>query len=124
MDVANILSNAWQYKDINGSDLHTDPATNEKMAMNRVAALARPLEDAGTQALNVQSEIGTRQVLLNDQSTRIDQNNLSLKNALGKTEDADMDETATEILKTQTALQALRSSASRIISQSLLDFLK
>jgi hypothetical protein len=35
-----------------------------------------------------------------------------------------MEATITEILKTETALQALRESASGILSQSLLDFLK
>jgi flagellin-like hook-associated protein FlgL len=124
IDLANILSSAWQYKDINGSDLNADPEISEKMAMNRIAALAKPLDDARTQALSVQAEIGTRQSLIDDQSKRLSNNNLSLQNALSKTEDADMDQTATELLKMQTALEAMRTSAAKILSQSLLDFLK
>ncbi len=124
IDLANILSSAWQYKDINGSDLNADPALSEKMSMNRIAALAKPLDDAKTQALNVQTEIGTRQVQINDQSNRLDNDSLNLQNALSKTEDADMDETGVELIKMQTALQAMRSSAAQILSQSLLDFLK
>jgi flagellar hook-associated protein 3 FlgL len=124
LDLANILSSACQYKDVNGSDLNADPALSEKMAMNRIAALAKPLNDAKTQALNVQTEIGTRQVQINDQSNRLDNDSLNLQNALSKTEDADMDETGVELIKMQTALQAMRSSAAQILSQSLLDFLK
>jgi flagellin-like hook-associated protein FlgL len=94
------------------------------MAMHRLLALSIPLDAARNQVLQAQAEIGTRQVHLDDQKTRLDNTTLNLKNALTKTEDADMDETITEILKTETALQALREAASRILSQSLLDFLK
>lgn len=124
IDMANVLSYAWQCKDINGSELNADPALSQKMAENRIAALAKPLDDAGTQALGVQAEIGARQARINDQSERLGRDTLSLQNALSDIEDADMDETATEILKIQTALEAMRASASRVVSQSLLDFLR
>ncbi len=124
MDIANIASCAWQYKNIDGSDLNSDPAISKEMATHRLMALSIPLDAARNQILNVQAEIGTRQVALNDQKTRFDTSTLNLQNALSKTEDADMDQTATEILKTQTALQALRASASKVLSESLLDFLK
>ncbi len=124
MDMANVLSYAWQYKSIDGSDLNADPDVSAEMAMHRIATLSKPLNDARVQSLSIQSEIGTRQVLINDQSTRLDNSKLNLQDALSKTEDADMDQVASEIIKTQTALQALMASASKIISQSLLDFLK
>jgi flagellar hook-associated protein 3 FlgL len=124
MDVANALSFAWEHKDTDGSDLNSDPAIREEMAMHRLLALSIPLDAARNQVLQAQAEIGTRQVHLDDQKTRLDDTTLNLKNALSATEDADMDETITEILKTETALQALREAASRILSQSLLDFLK
>jgi flagellar hook-associated protein 3 FlgL len=124
MDVANALSFAWEHKGTDGSDLNSDPAIREEMAMHRLLALSIPLDAARNQVLQAQAEIGTRQVHLDDQKTRLDNTTLNLKNALTKTEDADMDETITEILKTETALQALREAASRILSQSLLDFLK
>jgi len=124
MDMANILSFAFEYKDVDGSDLNADPDIQEEMALHRMAALSLPLDDARNQGLNVQAEIGTRQVHLNDQKTRLESSALNLTNALSKTEDADMEETITEILKTETALDALRESASRILSQSLMDFLK
>ncbi len=124
MDIANIMSYAWQYNDINGSSLNSDPEIAEKMALHRIAALAKPIDDARVQTLGIQSEIGTRQIVLNDQSKRLSSSTIVMQNALTKIEDADMTETATELLKTQTALEALRASASKIISQSLLDFLK
>jgi len=124
MDMANVLSFAFEYKDIDGSDLNADPDVQEKIALHRIAALSLPLDDGQNQVLNVQAEIGTRQVRLNDQKTRLDSSALNLTNALSETEDADMDKTITEILKTQTALDALREAASRIISESLIDFLK
>jgi flagellar hook-associated protein 3 FlgL len=124
MDMANVLSFAFEYKNVDGSDLNADPDIQEEMALHRIAALSIPFDDASNQVLNVRAEIGTRQVYLNDQKTRIDSSVLNLTNALSETEDADMDKTATEILKTQTALDALRQSASRIISQSLIDFLQ
>jgi flagellar hook-associated protein 3 FlgL len=124
MDMANVLSFAFEYKSVDGSDLNADPAVQEQMALHRIAALSLPFDDAQNQVLNVQAEIGTREVRLNDQKTRLDSSALNLTNALSKTEDADMDKTATEILKTQTALDALRQSAARILSQSLMDFLK
>ncbi len=124
MDLANIMSFAWEYKNIDGSDLNIDPDVNKEMAMHRLSALSKPLDDAHTRILNVQAEIGTRQVFLDSQSTKLEQNNVDLKNSLSKTEDADMDDTIIELLKVQTALQAMRESASRILSQSLLDSLK
>ena len=124
MDMANILSYAWQYKNTDGSDLNADPDVSAEMAMHRIAVLSKPLNDARVQSLTTQSEIGTRQVLLNDQATRLGSSKVNLQDALSKTEDADINQTAAEIIKTQTALQALMSSASKIMSQSLLDFLK
>ena len=124
MDITNIASFAWEYKDIDGSDLNSDPVLCEEMAMHRLFALSTPLDDARNQVLSIQAEIGTRQVHLNDQGERHDNSTLDLKNALSKTEDADADETITEILKTETALEALREATSRVLSQSLIDFLK
>jgi flagellar hook-associated protein 3 FlgL len=124
MDMANILSSAWEYKGVDGSDLNADPTISEAMAMHRLMALSIPLDAARNQVLNVQAEIGTRQVALNDQKTRLDTYTLNLQNSLSETEDADVDQTITEILKTQAALQALMEATSKILSQSLLDFLK
>ncbi|MEM5793593.1 MAG: flagellar biosynthesis protein FlgL, partial [Candidatus Aenigmatarchaeota archaeon] len=48
----------------------------------------------------------------------------NLKNNLSKTEDADLTEVAVEIKKAETGLEAMRLASSKILSVSLLDFLK
>ncbi|MBI4764768.1 MAG: flagellar hook-associated protein FlgL [Deltaproteobacteria bacterium] len=117
MDVANLMSQAWQYQDVDGSVL------SESKSMNRLQALSHPLDKAGKQLLSVQAESGIRQVHLKDQESRLKSGTLSLQNALTQTEDADMNETAIEITKITTTLEALRMSASNILAQSLFDFL-
>jgi flagellar hook-associated protein 3 FlgL len=117
MDMADLLSKAWQYQDADGS------AMSESKSLNRIQALAIPLDKAVKQVLSVQAELGIRQVHLKDQESRLKSGTLSLQNALSQTEDADMNETAIEISKITTTLEALRMSASKILSQSLFDFL-
>lgn len=89
----------------------------------RVEALLKPLADATNHILNVQSELGMRERIMEDQRNRLSLNNLSLKNTLALTEDADITETIIEINKTDVALQALRTSSKQVLSQSLMDFL-
>ena len=117
MDMANLMSQAWQYQDVDGS------ALSESKSMNRIQALSIPLDKAEKQVLSVQAELGIRQVHLRDQGSRLKSGTLSLQNTLTQTEEADMNETAIEITKITTTLEALRMSASKILSQSLFDFL-
>ena len=124
MDMANIMSAAWQYKNIDGADLNADPTLNETIAMHRIKALSVPFDDANKQVLTIQAEVGTRQSEFKDQTTKLDNSTLTLQNALAKTEDADMTETIVDIQQAQTALEALRSSSATLLSQSLFDFLK
>jgi len=118
MDMANIMSAAWQYKNIDGT------ALNETLAMHRIKALSVPFDDANKQVLTIQAEVGTRQSEFKDQTTKLDNSTLTLQNALAKTEDADMTETIVDIQQAQTALEALRASSATLLSQSLFDFLK
>ena len=119
MDMANILNHAWQYEDIDG----TTSLTQSK-SVNRIEALAIPLEKAAEQVLAVRGELGTRQVHLNDQKTRLEVDTVNQKNNLTETEEASMDETIIELQTIMTNLNALRSASSRILSQSLFDFLR
>ena len=64
--MANILSHAWQYQDVDGS------ALSESKSMNRIQALSIPLEKAEKQVLTVQAELGIRQVHLTDQKSRLE----------------------------------------------------
>ena len=117
MDMANILSHAWQYQNLDGSGL------SESKSMNRLAALALPLKKAQNQVLTVQGQVGIRQINLNDQETRLEANTVNLQNAQSRTEDANMDETIIDLQKISTALEALRLSSIKILSKSLFDFL-
>jgi flagellar hook-associated protein 3 FlgL len=117
MDMANLMSHAWKYQDVDGS------ALSESKSLNRIQALSIPLDKAEKQVLSVQAELGIRQVHLEDQKSRLKSGTLSLQNTLTQTEEADMNETAIEITKITTTLEALRTSASKILSQSLFDFL-
>jgi flagellar hook-associated protein 3 FlgL len=90
----------------------------------RITALEQPFTDAGTHILSVQAENGVRENAIDDQNTRLTAFNLSLQNSLSAAEDADLTETITELNKTNVALQALQQASARILSQSLLDFLK
>jgi len=89
-----------------------------------IQASLTPLDNALGQVLNVRTDIGARLNYLDDQKNRIDDNNFALKTVLSITEDADLAKTASELLKTEATLEALRQSASRVISQSLMDFLR
>ncbi len=118
MDMANLLSHAWMYQDIDGS------AISEAKAMHRIEALSSLIDDARTQVLEIQSEMATREVFLNQETGRIKDFLNNLKNNLSKTEDADLTEVAVEIKKAETGLEALRIASTKILSGSLLDFLK
>jgi flagellar hook-associated protein 3 FlgL len=117
MDMANILSSAWQYQKTDGTSL------SQSQAIRRIQSLSIPLEKATKQVLTVQAEMSTWQVHLTDQKSRLEASTVNLKNILTETEDADMTETALELQKLTTSLEALRISSSKILSQSLFDFL-
>jgi flagellar hook-associated protein 3 FlgL len=90
----------------------------------RINALLDPFQTAIDHTLDVQGDLGARMNRLDSQGKRIDAVNLNLNASLSDTEDADMARTAAEIKKTEAALEALRVSSSRVLSQSLLDFLQ
>lgn len=124
MDLANVLSFAWVSKDVNGSDLDPNPSISDQKAAHRIQVLASLIDDARNQVLFVQSEMGTRSVFMNDQNNRHNSSIKSLQDALSKTEDADLTETAVDIKKAETAIEALRLASTKIMSESLLDFIK
>jgi len=110
------FSNAIQMTDT----LSTAISANNSL---RIEALADPFNKMSTRVLTTQSEVGARLSGLNDQTDRHTANTLNLKNSLSAVEDADPLETAVELKKLEVSLQALRESASKILSQSLMDFL-
>lgn len=82
------------------------------------------LDNAINQVVDVTTDIGARLNRLDDQLSRLDDSTISFKSLLSETEDIDLTEVVSEIAKTQTALESLRASSARILSQSLMDFLK
>ena len=99
-----------------------DALNNENM--DRIEALLTPLDDAMNQVINVRTEVGTRLNFLSGERGNNEDDTLSLKTSLSKIEDTNIVETISELAKTDAALQSLRNTTSRIINNSLFDYLK
>lgn len=89
-----------------------------------IQASLTPLDGSIDQVLNVRADLGARLNYLDGQSNRLEDSNFALKGILSNVEDTDIAEALGELSKTEAALQSLRDSSARIISQSLLDFLR
>lgn len=107
MDMANVISSA-----IGSNDT------------SRVEAMAEPLSKMQDQVNALQADVGIRINALTDQTSQLTQNTTTLENNLSTVQDADMNQVALQLTQTNTALQALYSTASKILPQSLFDFLK
>lgn len=90
----------------------------------RIAALADPFSKAQAQMQTSITDVGLRITTATNQSTWLSQNTTSLQSALIPIEDADTMEVVAQLKQMETSLAATRDAASRILSQSLLDFLK
>jgi flagellin-like hook-associated protein FlgL len=117
MEMADLLSHAWQYQDVDGTSL------GSAESLRRIRALALPLEKAEKQVTMVRAELATRHIHLENQETGLKAGSESFKDALSKIEDADMAETIVALQQVAVTLEALRMSSSKILSQSLFDFL-
>lgn len=124
MDIANIISYAFNNQGVDGNPINADATANAQMAKNRIEALSGPVSTVRTQALSVQALVGTRRNQLEDQNIRLEANTLNAQNSLGQTEDADMNQTVIAMQKISTTLNALRSTAAKILPESLFNFLK
>ncbi|MBI5575325.1 MAG: flagellar hook-associated protein FlgL [Deltaproteobacteria bacterium] len=89
----------------------------------RISAILKTLDDAAGQVTDVRADLGARLNRLDDQGDRLDDAKLAAQIALSGVEDVDLSSAASEIVKTDATLQALRASAGKILSRSLLDFL-
>jgi len=90
----------------------------------RVQALADPFQKMIQQLNVVSTDVSSRVSNFNTRSTLLDQNTNNLQSALSSIQDADPIQTAAQLKQTEVTLQALRDSASRVLSQTLFDFLK
>jgi len=90
----------------------------------RVEALEEPFQKYQDQLLIAQTDIGNRLSSLSNVSSLLTNNTTLASDAKSVIEDADPVETAAKLKQTEVTLQALRESASRVLSQSLFDFLR
>ncbi|MBI4849272.1 MAG: flagellar hook-associated protein FlgL [Nitrospirae bacterium] len=104
---------------------------NDKMDQDPLNPLDPPgirqalsaLENAIDQITQVRADVGAKMKRLEDLQSSLDDRNLTYNTLLSNTQDTDIAETVTEITKIQVALESLRASGAKVISQSLLDFL-
>ncbi|MBI4682652.1 MAG: flagellar hook-associated protein FlgL [Nitrospirae bacterium] len=82
------------------------------------------IDNAIDQIANARADIGARQNHLDNSRSNLESRDTTLKTFLSEIEDTDIADTVTEISKTELALQSLRQSGAKILSQSLLDFLQ
>ncbi len=81
------------------------------------------IENALDQALNVRTDIGARLNYLENHKRSLEDRDFALTTFMSSIEDTDIAETVSELAKTEVALEALRQSGARSLSQSLMDFL-
>jgi flagellar hook-associated protein 3 FlgL len=87
-------------------------------------ALFEIVSFAKNQVIVSQTEVGAKLSRLERQYEKLDESDLIYKKLLSDVQDADIAQVASEIANIQASLEALRLSASKIFSQSLLDFLR
>jgi flagellar hook-associated protein 3 FlgL len=90
----------------------------------RSEALLKPFDNVLQQVTNVQADAGAWMSHLNDQNAILKNSTVSLQNTLSTIEDDNTVETATMLKKVQTSITALQETAAKVLSQSLLDFLR
>ncbi len=91
---------------------------------DRLKALVRTIDYAIDQTTDARAEVGARMNLISNEQEHTLNTVVSLKQFLSEIQDADITEVVSNMAKYQTALEALRSSGARIMTQSLLDFLR
>ena len=111
------FDNAMQVTDLLSQALVNNDTT-------RISALMKPLDDAMGHVNDVRADLGARLNRLDDQGKRLEETKFATQTALSGVEDADIASTVSDIAKANAALQALQASSAKILSQSLLDFLK
>jgi len=101
-------------------DTSSDPVT----IRDTISAFLTQLDNAIDQISNVRANVGAKIKRLEDQQSSLDDRNLSYNTLLSNAQDTDIADTVSEIAKIQVALESLRASGSKVISQSLLDYLR
>ncbi|MBA4373174.1 MAG: flagellar hook-associated protein 3 [Thermodesulfovibrio sp.] len=124
MEMANILSFAWKGQNVDGTALGPDAATSETMGLHRVQALAPIFSNVSAHMQQIVTDLSLRKVKLDDEVKRLTSVDINFRTALSKVEDADINQVAVDIKTAQVALDAIRTTAAKILSQSIFDFLR
>jgi flagellar hook-associated protein 3 FlgL len=104
--------------------LYTDLTNADQTVAQAGAQAALTTIDASiNQIANIRAELGARLNYIDDRKNNLADRNFTLQTLLSEAEDTDIAETASEFAKTEVALQSLRQSGAKILSQSLLDFI-
>lgn len=111
------FSNVIQMTDILYQALNNNDIT-------RVKALMKPFELTANNITNNQAFAGALLNRLEQQISSNEDSTLYLRTVLSNTEDVDLAEIISAIAKNETAIQALRQSSVKQLSQSLFDFLR
>lgn len=90
---------------------------------NRITAASGGLDGDLTRVINSRGAAGARVQEMESRQSALADQNLASKSVLSELEDADFADTALKFQTLQTALQATLSSSSKILNQSLMDFL-
>jgi flagellar hook-associated protein 3 FlgL len=101
-------------------NLYNALTTNDQTSMQASITL---LDNATAQVANVRADVGARMNYLEKLKSTHEDRNTALQTVLSNTEDDDIASTVSELSKIQVSLEALRVSGSKILSQSLMDFL-
>jgi len=123
MDMLNTVSSAWKDQNVDGTALDPAPALSTTMGNHRVEALSKIFDNSSAQIFQVTSDLSMRTVKLDDEKKRLTNSGINLSSALSKVEDADINQVAVDLTTAQVALDAIRSTAAKIISKSIFDYL-
>jgi len=111
------FSNIMQMTDVLSSAISANATT-------RVQALTDPFNQYQDQVRMVMTDVGARLSSLDSQTESLTQSTDLMNTALTSVEEANMVEVIAQLKQTEVTLQAIRESASRVLSMSLFDFLK
>ena len=90
----------------------------------RIHAMIRPFERAFSNLIDHQAYAGAILNRLDNQIANNEDSTLNLRTVLSETEDVDLAKVISDISRGETAIQALRQSSVKQLSQSLFDFLR
>lgn len=114
------FSNAMQLTSLASAAIGANTTASD----TRLEAMIDPLNSLNDRVRSASTAVAVRLTGLHDQAALLSSTANTIKDALSFTEDADLNEVGVKLQQVSVTLEALRSTAAKILSQSLLDFLK